>query len=72
MQQLDKAISFNPKDAKPYYLRARIFSIRNDKEKMLKDLNKVIQLDPSLKNRLRRDTTFKKWWNDQEFTRLLK
>ena len=72
MQYFNKANSFNPKDAKPYYMRARILSIRNDKGKMLKDLNKVIQLGPALKEQLRRDAVFNKWHNDQEFRRLLK
>jgi tetratricopeptide (TPR) repeat protein len=66
----DKAITLNPKNAAIWYDRACVYSFRNDKQNVLEDLKKAVNLDAKLKTEARKDDDFKWLWEDEEFKKI--
>ncbi len=67
LKALDKAIEKNPEYEDTWYYRARIYSIKRNKEKTLSDLSRAIELDAKNKKEAKEDKDFKWLWEDAEF-----
>jgi len=67
---INKAIALSPKSSEGIYNRACIYSLKGDKTNALSDLKKAIEMNPSLKERSRRDEDFKSLYNDVDFKKL--
>lgn len=71
MLALDKAIKADSTMSNAWYNKANIFAIQNDKENMLTNLRRAIDLDPGNKNIARTDKYFDGFREDEEFKKLL-
>jgi len=69
-EAFNKAIELKPTNALCWYRRARAYSIKKDRHKMLTDLVIAVKLDPKLKSSAREREDFKDYWDDEEFQKI--
>lgn len=67
----DKAIEIDSDNFSAWYNKACAYSLKRDKENMLKNLVKAIELDPDFKEKAKRDEDFKNFWDDEDFKKIV-
>ena len=68
---LDQSIKINSLLPYPWYNKAHIFAIKKDKENMLANLKRAIELEPNYKTDSKTDTFFESFFNDEDFKKLV-
>ena len=71
LKVFNKIIKLNPLDSNCYFYISKIFLFKDDKEKSLKYLKKAVELNSECKEIAKSDENFKKFWNDEEFKRIV-
>jgi len=72
---IDKAksiIDCAPKNAQSYYLKAIIGARTNNENSVIENLKKVIEIDPSYKEKLNNDAEFTNYFDSAEFQKIVK
>ena len=69
--QRDQAIELDPKQAVAYYNLARIYSLKDNHEKAIQDLNKAVQLYPDIKNMVKKENDFDRIRQQPDFIKLI-
>jgi tetratricopeptide (TPR) repeat protein len=72
IKSYDKALGFDPTNFATWYNRARVYSLKKDKDKTLSDLKKAVNLNMQCKGKARKDDSFQWLWEDEEFKELTK
>jgi len=67
----DKAISIKPGFPNVWYNRACLYSLKEDKKNALSDLSRAIELDAKYKEEAKKDEDFKKFWDDEDFKKIV-
>ncbi len=68
---LNKAIAIDPDYPDVYYIKAYVYALANNKEKLLSNLEKAMKSSKYKKQMIKIDQTFKKYWNDKDFKKLV-
>ena len=69
--QRDQAIELDPNQAVAYYNLARIYSLKDNHEKAIQDLNKAVQLYPDIKNMVKKENDFDRIRQQPDFIKLI-
>jgi tetratricopeptide (TPR) repeat protein len=67
----DKAIEIDPRDSMGWYNRACFYSLINNKDQLILNLKKAIELNSSHKEEAKKGDSFKKFWIDKQFKKML-
>lgn len=71
VEATDTAIELNPDYANAYFNRACAYSLLGEKDKMLSDLRKVIELESKNRDDAKNETDFDAYRDDPDFRRLI-
>ncbi|HHT9106229.1 MAG TPA: tetratricopeptide repeat protein [Candidatus Wujingus californicus] len=71
LRAYDKVIELSPDAAVAWYSRACIYSLKNDKESILINLSKAIELNSEYKAKAQKGEAFKTLWADEDFKRIV-
>ncbi len=71
IKYLDKYLEINPEDDDAWYNCACIHPIKGEKEKALSCLKKAIEISGSNKEKAKKDKDFEKFWDDEDFKKLV-
>jgi len=67
----NKALQIDKENIKTLYSLGRIYSLTGKKELMLQHLQKVIDKDKKFKEEVKKDADFEKYWEDEDFKRIV-
>ena len=71
MEKYEKARELKPDNATAWFNIASVYALQNKKEEALENLRRAIALDPSFKEKAKKDAYFKNLWEDEDFKRLV-
>ena len=71
LKAFDKTLNIEPGNAIGWYNSARIFALKEDKDKTLEYLSHAVQLDVRYKKDAKENPDFKKLWTDNDFKTLV-
>ncbi len=71
LKAYDKAIEINPNHSDAWYNRACLYSHIDNKEQVIFNLKRVIELNSLCKEEAKKDPDFKKLWMDDQFILLV-
>ncbi len=67
----ERAIKLKQDDGEIWFGRACTYALMGKKQEMLSSLKKAIDLDPSNKEKAKKDEEFKAFWDDEDFKKLV-
>jgi tetratricopeptide (TPR) repeat protein len=71
LRAFDKTLGIDPGDAIAWYNSARIFALKEDRDKSLEYLSRAVQLDKTYKKDAKENDDFKTLWTDDDFKKLV-